>query len=322
MWLINSRKYSSTLKTSFTKIWQHPPHLRTCLSMLDKAPTSYWLFFWGFLPSPGVATSAARQLGTFCQKHPKHNDNRAKHKCWPIWKKTRKPKQDIASDNNWKKQSDKFARNVRFKIWLDRFLWFCQCSGNYCPTRLSLFNLAHWVFVSIIRIVNAMLETSFTSSATVIFWFKQVAKYKNRIDSMQLNWQYSSSGLRLTWSDKWIDSHGLTFSKQSSRALADMKNTYPNGCKIFKVDWKPTLNNAQNKCTGKGQSCLIALGGACFRGFPGPALLVAAARFLPRCIQLPLSVGLINSLTDFCPTIKQLWQFDKQIRFHVNWPLK
>ena len=133
---------------------------------------------------------------------------------------------------------------------------------------------------------------------------------------MQLNWQYSSSGLRLTWSDKWIDSHGLTFSKQSSRALADMKNTYPNGCKIFKVDWKPTLNNAQNKCTGKGQSCLIALGGACFRGFPGPALLVAAARFLPRCIQLPLSVGLINSLTDFCPTIKQLWQFDKQIRFN------
>ena len=102
LWLINSRNYSSTLKTPHTKNltgkyksptkWQHPPHLRTCLSMLDKAPTSYWLFFWGFLPSPGVATSAARQLGTFCQKHPKHNDNRAKHKCWPIWKKTQKPK--------------------------------------------------------------------------------------------------------------------------------------------------------------------------------------------------------------------------------------
>ena len=128
MWLINSRKYSSTLKTPHTKNltgkyksptkWQHPPHLRTCLSMFDKAPTSYWLFFRGFLTSPGVATSAARQLGTFCQKHPKHNNNWAKHKCWPIWKKTRKPKQDIASDNNWKKQSDKFARNVRFKIWL------------------------------------------------------------------------------------------------------------------------------------------------------------------------------------------------------------
>ena len=37
------------------------------------------------------------------------------------------------------------------------------------------------------QLVNAMLETSFTSSATVIFCSKQVAKYKNRIDSMQLN---------------------------------------------------------------------------------------------------------------------------------------